>query len=78
VASSLFTHRSASATQALGLQSDFPDVERRYKIRSLEKLVAKGLWNVAIMFAGDDKELMVHPRRCGCLAKSATQLSIRR
>ena len=47
--------------QALGLQSDFPDVERRYKSRSLEKLVAKGLWNVATMFAGDDRQLLVQP-----------------
>ena len=60
--------------QALGLQSDFPDVERRYKTRSLDKLVAKGLWNVAVIFAGDDKELLVHPRRRSCRVPRARLL----
>ena len=55
--------------QALSLQADYPDVERRYKQRSLDKLVGKGLWSVAAVFAGDDRELMVRFAVLTCLPR---------
>lgn len=45
--------------QALSLQTEYPDVERLYKQRSLDKLIFKGLWSVAAMFASGDRGLMV-------------------
>ena len=56
-----------SLRQALSLQTEYPDVERLYKQRSLDKLIFKGLWSVATVFASDDRGLMVR----SCAVRSA-------
>eukprot|EP00191_Tetraselmis_sp_GSL018_P019951 CAMPEP_0177579826 /NCGR_PEP_ID=MMETSP0419_2-20121207/1187_1 /TAXON_ID=582737 /ORGANISM="Tetraselmis sp., Strain GSL018" /LENGTH=463 /DNA_ID=CAMNT_0019068559 /DNA_START=75 /DNA_END=1464 /DNA_ORIENTATION=+ len=40
-----------------GLQAEFPGVERKYKVRSMEKLMGRQMWDVAASFAGDDSGL---------------------
>jgi len=39
------------------LRADFPDVERQYKERGMEKLADRQLWDVAASFAGQDAGL---------------------
>ena len=50
---------AAGAVKALGLVEEFPQVESMYRERSLERLMNKQQWAVALKFVGKDKDLQV-------------------
>jgi hypothetical protein len=50
---------AASAVKNLGLLEEFPEVESKYRERSLERLMNKQQWAVALKFVGQDKGLQV-------------------
>lgn len=50
---------AASAVVRFDLQPEFPDVERRYRWRTLDRMAVRRRWSVAVAYSEGDIDLQV-------------------